>query len=139
MAINLFLARKYGGEIVPKTLEDEAKTLQYTLWVVNEIEHELLTYGYHTQLLPEEERDPGVAETAKANLTSALRVLDDELADKAYLTGDAFGVVDLNVASVLSWFQFMSFDASAFANVERWLADCMGRPAVARAQAGKSS
>src|SRR5258707_9654556 len=39
LAINLYIAKKYGtGELYPANGEDEARTLQWTLWAATEIE-----------------------------------------------------------------------------------------------------
>src|SRR5579864_4615193 len=39
LAINLYLAKKYGtGELYPTNLEDEARVSQWTLWAATEVE-----------------------------------------------------------------------------------------------------
>lgn len=39
MAINLYLAKKYGGNIYPSTIEAEAKAWQWSFWAVTYIAH----------------------------------------------------------------------------------------------------
>ena len=34
MAINIYLAKKHGGELAPKTLEEEARMLQWSFWAM---------------------------------------------------------------------------------------------------------
>lgn len=136
MAINLYLARKYGGPLAPDSPEADGQALQWSFWVLTEVEGNLLDYGMNTSFLPEGERDPKRADEAKESLTAALGVLEAELGTRSWLAGGAFGVVDLNVASVLSWLAVMGFDASAFPTLERWLGECLARPAAQRAKAG---
>jgi glutathione S-transferase len=138
MAINLFLARKYGGELATTTPEDDAIALQWSFWAMTEVEGQLLEYGMNTQFLPEAERDPKLASEAQEHLGGALAVLDTQLASQSYLAGEHFGVVDLNVAAVLSWTRLTGFDTSAFTNLDRWLGTCLERPAAQRVSAQAS-
>jgi glutathione S-transferase len=130
MAINLYLVEKYGGPLAPTSIEAKAAALQWSFWAMTEVEGHLLTYGMNTSFLPEDERDAQAAEQAHEKLTAALRVLDGVLAKTPYLAGKSFSVADLNAASVLSWTRLVGFDASAFTHVDRWLTDCLGRPAA---------
>ncbi len=136
MAINLYLAKKYDGGLQPKTLEDEARAVQWSFWGMTEIEPPLMQILMNRVLLPEDQRNPAAAEAAAEGLQRPLRVLNNALADRPFLLGAAFTIADLNVASVLSVATFAGFDLSSFENVQRWFGSCMSRPAVARAQAG---
>jgi glutathione S-transferase len=73
------------------------------------------------------------ARRAEAGLQLPLRVLDAQLAGRAHLLGDAFGVADLNVASILVTARLARLDLSADPNADAWLGRCLSRPAVARA------
>ncbi len=134
MAINLYLAKKYGGELAPDSLEGETASYQWSFWAMTEVEPNLLTYGMNTQFLPENERDPKAAEKARETLEAAMGVLNAELETKSHLSGVRFGVTDLNVAAVLSWTGLMGYDISGHPNVERWLGECLKRPAAQRVQ-----
>jgi glutathione S-transferase len=59
--------------------------------------------------------------------------LDAALAERPHLLGDAFSIADLNVASVLSLANIVSFDLAGFPNVKRWFDSSLSRPAFARA------
>ena len=39
MAINLYLARTYGGDLYPRGSDDQARTEQWGVWGISEIEH----------------------------------------------------------------------------------------------------
>ena len=38
MAINLYLARQYGGDLYPRDVADEARAQQWSVWAISEIE-----------------------------------------------------------------------------------------------------
>ena len=138
MAINLYLAKKYDGGLQPKSLEDEARAVQWSFWGMTELEPHLLKILLNRVLLPEDQRDAAEADAGAAALEAPLRVLDGALAEHPYLLGDTFTIADLNVASVLSWASFVGFDLSGFARVKAWFDACLGRPAVARARGSSS-
>ena len=130
LAINLYLAEKHDGGLQPKTVEGRGQAMQWSLWVMTEIEKSLLEFLFHSVILPEEQRQPAVRENAVKALEAPLRVLDAALKNREHLGGDAFSVTDLNVASVLSWTILSKYDLSSFPEVDRWLAACINRPAA---------
>ena len=133
MAINLYLAKKYDGGLQPKTLEDEARAVQWSFWGMTELEAHLIQMLLHRVMLPEAERDASQIEAAAEALERPLKVLDGALAERPHLLGDAFSIADLNVASVLSMAKIVSFDLAGFPNVKRWFDSCLSRPAFTRA------
>ncbi|MEW6299353.1 MAG: glutathione S-transferase family protein [Thermodesulfobacteriota bacterium] len=134
LAINLYLARKYDKGLWPKTVEDEGRAFQWSLWAMTELEEPILTALRNRVLLPQEQRDAQKADDAAQRFVGPLRVLDGALAGKTYLLGDAFTVADLNVASVLMLAPLASLDLSGAANAQAWLGRCTSRPALGRAQ-----
>jgi len=138
MAINLYLAKKYDGGLQPKSLEDEARAVQWSFWGMTELEPHLLTMLRHRVMLPEDQRDASEAEAGQAALQAPLGVLDGALDDRSYLLGDAFTIADLNVAAVLSWAIFVGLDLSSFARVKAWFDACMSRTGASRARSSRS-
>lgn len=134
MAINLYLAKKYGGDLYPGDEASEALTNQWTIWGMTELEPMLMQMVLHKVMLPEDQRNPARVEAAERDIQRPLAVLDAHLAERDYLLGSDFGIADLNLAGVLSLASFASYDVSPHANASRWLAACVSRPAMARAQ-----
>jgi glutathione S-transferase len=132
MAINLYLAKKHRN-LYPDTLEGEAQALQWSFWVLTEVEKPALAALLHRMFLPEEKRDPKLADEGEQQLQKPLNVLDQALAKTGYLVGSRFSVADLNVASVLSWARLARVDLSAFPHVSQWLAAALQRPAAVKA------
>jgi glutathione S-transferase len=132
LAINSYIASKAGGDLAPKDLAESAALMQWSLWVMTEAEKALLDAMFHTLGIMGREKDPDKVAEAVSILERPFKVLNQELDKKNWLVGDRFSMVDLNVASVLSWAKTARLDLSAFPNIARWLAACLERPAFGR-------
>jgi glutathione S-transferase len=133
MAINLYLAHRYDRGLWPAKIEDVGRAYQWSFWVMTEVEEPLLAVLMNTALLPADQRDAKKLADARTRLAKPLGVLDAALAGRTWLVGDAFGVTDLNVASVLTWAKMVRFDLSTWPNVDAWLSRCGERPAAKKA------
>ena len=130
LAINLYLARKFGTLIAPQTQAEDGQVTQWTLWVVNEVEKTLFVACENLFFFPPAERRPAEADLALAKLERPFRVLDGHLARHPFLVGDRFTVADINAAVVMSLIRIAGVDVSAYPNLERWLDTCLERPAA---------
>ena len=135
MAINLYLARQYGGSLYPDNPGDEARAAQWSVWGISEIEPLQMQIVVQKFFVPEEKRDASVVEAAAKGLERPLGVLDAHLAEATYLLGDQFTVADLNVAAVMLLLNMVQHDYSSHVNVQRWADACYARPALASARA----
>lgn len=135
MAINLYLTKRYGGALYPANAEDEARAWQWSVWGISEIEPLQMQVVIQRLFTPEEKRDPKVVERAVRGLQRPLKVLDAALAGRDWLVGQQFSVADLNVAGVMQLMNEVGIEVSAHLHVQRWLAACGARPALARALA----
>jgi len=136
MAINLHLADKDRGGLAPRDAAERAHAVQWSFWVMTEIEPGLIDAFLNRAMLPSDQRDPKVAAAGEAKLARPLAVLDAELAKRSWLVGDRFTVADLNVASVLFIAPMAQVDLAKYPNLQRWLAACTSRPAAKRAIGG---
>ncbi len=134
MAINLYLARKYGGALWPSSEADQARAIQWSIWGMTELEPSLMDILLKRVMLPEDQRDEAAAEAAEKELDRPMKVLDDTLDDRAHLLGGDFTITDLNVAAVLSMAKMVRYDTSGYANAHRWFEACTGRDSFARAR-----
>jgi glutathione S-transferase len=135
MAINLYLAKKYGKDLYPKNDAEEAKALQWSAWGISEIEPLQMRIVIQMLFTPEEKRDMKVVECARKGLHRPFKVLDATLRDRNWLIGEAFTVADLNGAAVMLLLSNIKVDYSEYENVQRWATACYARPALARARA----
>lgn len=133
LAINLYLAKKYGtGEIYPTNLEDEARVFQWTLWVACEVEplliqSVLVKFGILN--------DADAAKAAAERARRPLMVLDNHLKGKDWILGSKFSVADLNVAAGVAYARYGDVDISYAPHVVGWLDRCLARQTAPGASA----
>ena len=138
MAINLYLAEKYGkAPLWPSTVEGHGACYQWSLWAMTEIETPMINIFMHRLMLPAEQRDEKVALAGIETLKAPFKVIDDQLRKSEYLLGKEFTIADLNVASVMSITQYLQLDLSAIPAAQKWLQKCVERPANQRVRAMK--
>src|SRR5712691_4769838 len=133
LAITLYLAKKHSiGRLYPATLEGEAKTWQWSLWALNEVDRGVNIWSLHAVRLPPEDRDPQKLAEALKVISGPFKVLDAALAERPYLVGDDFTVADLNVSAVIS--RAIDMDMPETPRVAAWLKRCLERPAARAAR-----
>ena len=133
MAINLYLAKKHG-KLYPRDAQGEARALQWSFWVMSELDAPIVRWISHSLLLPPEARDVKIAYESREAMEWPLQVLNGELGRAQYLADpSAFTVADLNVASVL--YRLLFVDLAGKPNLEAWLKRCWERPAAKKARA----
>jgi glutathione S-transferase len=130
MAINLYLAEKYGRNTLwPAEPGAHADIYKWSFWAMTEVEPHLITILRNRVMNPPEQRDEKAAAAAVEALKAPLNALEESLKGKEYLLGNNFTIADLNVAAVMSWIPMMRLDLSAWPNVQAWLNKCLGREA----------
>jgi glutathione S-transferase len=134
MAINLYLAEKYGkGTLWPASVEDHAACYQWSFWAMTELEPSLMQILINRVFAPPEQRNEAAVAKGIEDLQKPLKVLDDYLHNREYILGKQFTIADLNVATVLSLVMFAKLDLSSTPAVQNWLQKCVGRPASQKA------
>ena len=134
MAINLYLTGRYAPQLHPGNDLDLAKTMQWSVWAISEIEPlqmQIVVQKFFSGGNP----DQSIIDNAGKQLDRPLLVLDTHLATTNYLLGDEFSVADLNLAGVMLLLQMVDFDLSPYGKVSSWLNQCYNRDALKRAQA----
>jgi glutathione S-transferase len=129
MAINLYLARKFGGPLAPSNAAEEADVLRWTFWAVTECEKDALSVLMHRVAMPADKRDASLADRAEGALGKPFDVLEAHLSTRPFLAGERFTVADINVASVLAWASAAPALMAAHPNVAAWIKRCQERPA----------
>ena len=130
MAINLYLAKKYGGPLGPADLKEDANCTQWSFWVVTEVEKPLLFAAANRALFVEGARDEEQAQMAIAKLGRPFKVLDAFLATRRWLVGDRFTVADLNVATVMDLAPQCGIALENWPHLQEWHTRCLARPAA---------
>lgn len=71
--------------------------------------------------LPEEKRNADVITFMTARLLGALKIMETQLADTPYLTGDALTIADIACAGYLFYPEPFGFDRSDFPHIDAWM------------------
>ncbi|MCA3639512.1 MAG: glutathione S-transferase family protein [Methylobacterium sp.] len=129
LAINLYLAKKFGGPLAPANLAEEGEVAMWTLWAATEAEPHAIQILYHRLMKQGDERKPELADAAVVALRQPFQVLNDALAANGHLVGGRFTVADINVAEVIRYASPAPELFEAAPHVKAWLAACQARPA----------
>lgn len=127
-AINHYLADTYKPELLGTDPRDRGLVQQWTTWAMLELQPPLIDIFIQMVFTPEPKRDLALVERAREKVPPLLRILDEALAGRAYLVGDALTLADLNVASVANIATALKIPTEGFANVRAWLARLHERP-----------
>lgn len=126
LAINLYLAHKYGGPLSAESPAEEAQMLQWALYGMTALEPAALVLMFAFN----EGRgdDPEVAQNA-AKLQRPLKALETHLTAHPFMVGDRFTVADINMAEIVRYTQGHPTLLAGFPAVDKWLRACQARPA----------
>ncbi|PXF29117.1 glutathione S-transferase [Pokkaliibacter plantistimulans] len=130
LAINLYLAKKFGGPLSPADMGEDALMTQWTLWAVTEIEKPLLLAAANNVLFDESSRSQDEFAIALQKLSRPWGVLDKHLSQHSHIVGNRFSVADLNIASVMTLVPIAAIDLSPWPALDKWLKVSLERPAA---------
>lgn len=133
LAINLHLAKRYGGALGPQNADEDAQVTMWSLWTATEVEMVAHEVYVHTVREPPELRNPASVATAVSQLAPALQALEQAIREgDGYLVGRRFTVADLNVACILHYLRGLPSAFDATPHVAEWYTRCSSRPAFKR-------
>ena len=130
LAITLYLARKYGGDLGPKDLQEDALMVQWALFAATGIETPALDIQKAT--------GDGKANTAEGkaridadakDLERPFDVLEAHFKSNKYLVGGRFTAADINVAEIVRYAQGHAPLFDPRPALKAWLETCQARPA----------
>jgi glutathione S-transferase len=136
LAINLYLARKYGGPLAGRTVEEEGQIAMWTLWAATEVEpYSVEVVRVYDNALENTEAGKARIDVSRRALKRPLDVLEQQLAEHDYIIGDRFTVADLNNAEVLRYVQTEAALFDGRPRLKAWIERCQSRPAYKAMQA----
>lgn len=130
MAINFYLAERYGPELLPRDLELRAQVYQWSFWSITNLQPEALKYMGHGTFAPDDERGVRHKDEARASCRRYLDQLEASLTGR-YLVGDSFTVADVNCGSIVNLTQRANVGVGP--RVAEWMDTLRDRPAWKRA------
>lgn len=132
-AILRYVAENYApGKLIPEDRQQRAKIDQWLFWQPGEA-NQILHKPFQIKMfamLAGKQPDEAAFQRAVQDCEPVLKHVDEALADRQYIVGDALSIAD--IALVESIFQMHVAGAqppSQFANLHRWFANLSERPA----------
>ena len=126
LAISLYLARKYGGDIGPKDINEEALMIQWSLFAATSIETPALKIQ---QTKADTDDGKSEIEVAARLLKRPFDVLEKHFSQNSHMVGGRFTVADINVAEIVRYAQGHSALFDNRPALKTWLETCQARPA----------
>jgi GSH-dependent disulfide-bond oxidoreductase len=135
-AILVYLADK-TGKLLPTDPAARYEALQWIFFQMAAVGPMFGQLGFFHRFAGKEYEDKRPRDRYLAETKRLLGVLDDRLADRAYMMGDDYGMVDI---ALLGWVRILIgfYEAreisgyDALKHVPGWLERCLARPAVQR-------
>lgn len=129
LAINLYLARQYGGDLGPRDAREDSLMTMWSLWAATECEPRTIEIVYNRVANPFGELDEPKAQASVAALRAPFKVLDQALAETGFVVGGRFTAADINLAEVLRYAQAAPELFHGAPHVKSWIEACQSRPA----------
>lgn len=133
LAINLYLARTYGGDLGPRDPVEDALMQQWALYGATAVEPSalLLMYAHAQGRAATVEGKAEIAELGE-KLRRPLAVLEAHIAAHGHMVGGRFTVADINMAEIVRYAASDAQLMSAYPRLTAWLDHLHDRPAFQR-------
>lgn len=128
-----YLAAKHGdGTIYPSDLRIRAVAERWMDWQVTTVSPAMIpVFRGMIRTLPED-RDMAAIEAGRAALSAKMAIVNDALADNAYMTGDTFTIGDIPLGiAAWRWFN-MPIEREDYPHLKRWCDALSERPGYRR-------
>ncbi|CAN7208925.1 glutathione S-transferase family protein [Neorhizobium tomejilense] len=129
LAITLYLARKYGGDLGPKDIAEEGQMVQWSLFGATSVETPALKISA-TIAGGRAETEEGKAdiEVAARTLKRPFDVLEKHLSRNSHMVGGRFTVADINVGEVVRYAQGYAPLLDSRPALKAWIEAAQARP-----------
>jgi glutathione S-transferase len=129
MAITLYLATQYGGDLGPHDAAETALMAQWALHAVSAVEVPALEIMYAQRDAGGTPEGEATVAVAAEKLLRPFQRLEGHLAQHPYLVGNRFTVADINTAECVRYAQGHDALMARFPALSTWLARLQSRPA----------
>jgi glutathione S-transferase len=136
MAINLYLAAKYGSAFWPSDVGEQGRATAWSIWGMTEMEPPLAQLFLERVIRKGDQRDRQNEARALDTLKRPLNALEQYLDGMQFLLGEQFSVADLNLASVLTLINRANYDLRDYPHIKQWRLTCYDRPAYRKIYPG---
>ncbi len=127
-AIMIYLSEKYG-KFLPSDVTSRTSVMKWLMWQMGGL-GPMAGQGHHFMKF-----NPGASayteDRLKTEIARLYRVLNDQLSDKSYVSGD-YSIADMAIWPWVSRYEWHQVDLSAYPNVQAWYRNILKRDAVQR-------
>lgn len=130
-AIQIYLGETFGVDkgLYPPPGPKRGEVMKWIVWTNATLGEAMSRVGRNLgPWAPEDERNAKAGATAKAEVEGLLRIVEDTLADRSYLTGESLTIADLHLSSWMDYVRMMQIDLSGFPKLSAWVERCISRP-----------
>ena len=125
-----YLAMQYAPELLyGNDIRTFASASRWLDWENNELlppQHDMVM---HLIRLPEDKRDAGKLEKARADFVTRLSIMEEQLSHTRYMCGEAFTYGDIAVGLRVHRWRLFQLPSPSFPNIDRWYKEVTARPA----------
>ena len=116
-----YLAAKHGaGALYPEDLQTRAVAERWMDWQVTTVSPAMIPVFRGMIRTAPEDRDMTVIDKGRAALSEKMAIVNDALADRPYLAGDAFTMGDIPIGiAAWRWFN-MPIEREDYPHLKRW-------------------
>lgn len=129
-AIVRYLAARYGsGTMWAADPGERARSDMWMDWAINTLMPDMTICFWQTIRTPEPQRDMAAVEAAAKRLGPLWQVLDDHLADRRHVAGDALTIGDVPAGCLYYRYVNLPIDRPSLPNLQLWYQNLKARDA----------
>lgn len=125
-----YLAAKHGRtDLLPTDPQGRARVEQWMDWASFSLSLGMTPLFWQLIRTPAEKRDAGIIAANKLETERCMRILEEQLAERPFLCGDALSLADVPAAAFVHRWLALPIDRPSLANLEGYYRRMMDRPA----------
>lgn len=109
------------GKLGGRSAAERREVLRWLFWDNHKLSTQIGTTRFLMNFLPPEKRPEIVISFQKSRLKAAFTVLNDHLAARNWMVGDAVTIADLSCCGYLYYPEPFGFDRAEWPHIDRWL------------------
>lgn len=131
-AICSYLAERHPeAQLIPEiTNPQRAKYLQWTAYLTNTLQTELMLYFYPERHTTNPQNSDSIVAAQTERIQNALQILDNALSNQRYLLGDKLSICDYFFFMLCVWADEINTPPLAFQHLNRYLKLLAQRPEI---------
>jgi glutathione S-transferase len=117
-----------SGKLGAKSAAERREILRWMFWDNHKLSGPIGTTRFLANFLPEEKRPAGVIPFLQGRLRTAYTILNDHLANHAWVAGASMTIADLSCCGYLYYPEPYGFDRADWPHIDRWLGAIAAAP-----------